>query len=132
MNASWRARARNSSTLVGSRPLPARRHQVRGRAVDDIKKPPPAGYEIPYPGLNDKLGGVRLGELVLFTAGSGIGKSTIVNEIAYHLMMAHGLTLGVMALEENPARNARRYLGIPPQQAPAPPRRSCKRARSPT
>ncbi|MFR4119856.1 MAG: DnaB-like helicase C-terminal domain-containing protein [Bilophila wadsworthia] len=27
-------------------------------------------------------------------------------------MMAHGLTLGVMALEENPARNARRYLGI--------------------
>lgn len=49
---------------------------------------------------------------MLFTAGSGIGKSTIVNEIAYHLMMAHGLTLGVMALEENPARNARRYLGI--------------------
>ena len=30
----------------------------------------------------------------------GIGKSTIVNEIAYHLMMTHGLTLGVMALEE--------------------------------
>ena len=79
---------------------------------DDIRKPPPAGYDIPYPGLNAKLGGVRLGELVLFTAGSGIGKSTIVNELAYHLMMAHGLTLGVMALEENPARNARRYLGI--------------------
>lgn len=79
---------------------------------DDIKKPPPAGYGIPYPGLNGKLAGVRLGELVLFTAGSGIGKSTIVNEIAYHLMMRHGLTLGVMALEENPARNARRYLGI--------------------
>lgn len=79
---------------------------------EDIKTPPPAGYGIPYPGLNDKLGGVRLGELVLFTAGSGIGKSTIVNEIAYHLMMTHGLTLGVMALEENPARNARRYLGI--------------------
>ena len=35
---------------------------------------------IPYPGLNGKLGGMRLGELVLFTAGSGIGKSTIVNE----------------------------------------------------
>lgn len=94
--------------------VPYRPDGIRSGAElwEDIKKPPPAGYEIPYPGLNDKLGGVRLGELVLFTAGSGIGKSTIVNEIAYHLMMAHGLTLGVMALEENPARNARRYLGI--------------------
>ena len=94
--------------------VPYRPDGIRSGAElwEDIKKPPPAGYEIPYPGLNDKLGGVRLGELVLFTAGSGIGKSTIVNEIAYHLMMTHGLTLGVMALEENPARNARRYLGI--------------------
>lgn len=94
--------------------VPYRPDGIRSGAElwEDIKKPPPAGYEIPYPGLNGKLGGVRLGELVLFTAGSGIGKSTIVNEIAYHLMMTHGLTLGVMALEENPARNARRYLGI--------------------
>ena len=50
--------------------------------------------------------------MVVITGPNGSGKSTIVNEIAYHLMMAHGLTLGVMALEENPARNARRYLGI--------------------
>lgn len=71
--------------------VPYRPDGIRSGAElwDDIKKPPPAGYEIPYPGLNGKLGGVRLGELVLFTAGSGIGKSTIVNEIAYHLMMAH-------------------------------------------
>lgn len=99
--------------LVGSRPLPPDGIRSGAELWDDIKKPPPAGYEIPYPGAERQcLGGVRLGELVLFTAGSGIGKSTIVNEIAYHLMMAHGLTLGVMALEENPARNARRYLGI--------------------
>lgn len=79
---------------------------------DDILTPPPTGYNVPYPGLNDRLHGLRPGELYLFTAGSGIGKSTIVNEIAYHLKMVHGLPLGIMALEENPARNARRYLGI--------------------
>ena len=79
---------------------------------DDILKPPPAGYNSPYSGLNERLHGFRLGELYLFTAGSGIGKSTLVNEIAYCLKMEHGLPLGIMALEENPARNARRYLGI--------------------
>ena len=73
---------------------------------------PPAGLDIPYPGLNAKLRGLRQGELYLFTAGSGIGKSTLVNEIAYHLRMTHGLPLGVMALEESVARNLRRYLGI--------------------
>ncbi|UAJ16886.1 toprim domain-containing protein [Desulfovibrio desulfuricans] len=79
---------------------------------DKIRKTPPVGYDIPYPLLNERLHGLRLGELYLFTAGSGIGKSTIVNEIAFHLKMTHGLPLGVMALEESTERNLRRYLGI--------------------
>lgn len=79
---------------------------------DDLIKSPPIGYTIPYQELNDMLHGIRLGELYMFTAGSGIGKSTIVNEIAYHLRMTHGLSLGIMALEENPSRNLRRYVGI--------------------
>ena len=29
----------------------------------------------PYEGLNNKLNGMRLGEIVTFTAGTGIGKS---------------------------------------------------------
>ena len=79
---------------------------------EDLLKPPADGYSIPYEELDAKFHGLRKGELYLFTAGSGIGKSTIVNEIAYHLKMAHGLNLGIMALEESPARNARRYIGI--------------------
>ena len=94
--------------------IPYRPDGIRSGADlwDEIIKAPPTGYQTPYPGLDARLRGLRLGELVLFTAGSGIGKSTIVNEIAYHLKMTHGLPLGIMALEENPARNARRYLGI--------------------
>ncbi|MCD7983748.1 MAG: toprim domain-containing protein [Desulfovibrio sp.] len=79
---------------------------------DKVRQSPPMGYEIPYSLLNERLHGLRCGELYLFTAGSGIGKSTIVNEIAYHLKMEHGLPLGVMALEEATDRNLRRYLGI--------------------
>lgn len=94
--------------------IPFRPDGIRAGADlwEDILKPPPTGYEIPYPELNARLHGLRMGELYLFTAGSGIGKSTIVNEIAYHLKTEHKLPLGIMALEENPARNARRYLGI--------------------
>ena len=79
---------------------------------EDVRTPPPEGYGAPYPALSAMLGGFRPGELYLFTAGSGIGKSTLVSEIAYHLKMTHGLAIGVLALEESPARNARRYLSI--------------------
>lgn len=79
---------------------------------EDLMTPPKEGYPLLYPILSEKFDGFRKGELYLFTAGSGIGKSTIVNEIAYDLHMRHGLKLGIMALEEAPARNARRYIGI--------------------
>lgn len=79
---------------------------------DDLIKPPVEGYMTPYPELNTMTHGLRKGELTLFTAGSGIGKSTLVNEIGYKLMMEDGLTLGVIALEENRKRTAERYAGI--------------------
>lgn len=77
-----------------------------------VKEPPAKGMSIPYPDLNNMLDGLRHGELYLFTAGSGIGKSTLVNEIAYHLKTRHDQTLGVIALEESTDRNLRRYMGI--------------------
>lgn len=101
LSALWDARPYRPDGIVSGKDL-----------WDKVRQSPPTGYEIPYPLLNDRLHGLRCGELYLFTAGSGIGKSTIVNEIAYHLKMAHGLPLGVMALEESTDRNLRRYLGI--------------------
>ena len=101
LNALWEAKPCRPDGIVNGADL-----------WEAVKASPPAGMDIPYPGLNEKLHGLRLGELYLFTAGSGIGKSTLVNELAYHLRMVHGLPLGVMALEESVARNLRRYLGI--------------------
>ncbi len=65
----------------------------------------------PWPGLNTKTHGLRKGELVTFTAGSGIGKSLTCREIAYHLIQ-QGETVGYIALEENVKRTALGLMGL--------------------
>jgi twinkle protein len=77
-----------------------------------IKKPPEKGIELPYPQLQEMTYGLRQGELWLFTAGSGIGKSTLVHELSYHLLMNYKLPIGVLALEENVKKASERYLSI--------------------
>ncbi len=79
---------------------------------EDLIAPPKQGYSTPYPLMDSMIRGVRKGELCLFTAGSGIGKSTMVNEIGYHFITKHGLSIGVMALEESRKRTAERYVGM--------------------
>ena len=62
---------------------------------------------IPYPwaGLNQKLYGIRLSELTLFTADTGIGKTTFMKEIEYALLQneelkERGYGVGFLHLEE--------------------------------
>ena len=68
---------------------------------------------VPYPwvALNEMTRGARKGELVTLTAGSGVGKSAIVREIAHHLI-SNGETVGMIMLEENPKRTALGLMGI--------------------
>ena len=79
---------------------------------DELMKEPEKGILTPYPKLNEATLGIRHGELWLFTAGSGIGKSTVVHEIGYKMLMEDKLKIGVMALEESKRRTAERYLSI--------------------
>ena len=65
----------------------------------------------PWDALNKITLGARRGELVTFTAGSGIGKSAIVREITHHLL-SKGETVGLLMLEENPKRTALGLMGI--------------------
>ncbi len=81
-------------------------------SLDDLKAGASRGYSIPYEELNTKLGGLRKQELTLLTAGSGIGKSTIAREIAYHLHQQHGLTIGNVYLEESLSKTAQGYVAI--------------------
>lgn len=66
---------------------------------------------LPFVGLQTMMRGVRLGELITLTAGSGIGKSAVVREIAYHLL-SMGETVGMMMLEENTKRTALGLMGL--------------------
>jgi len=65
----------------------------------------------PFQGLTDKTRGMRKGELVTVTAGSGIGKSAFVRECAHHLIK-QGERVGYIALEESVKRTALGLIGI--------------------
>lgn len=70
-----------------------------------------ASVEYPWAPLNEKTRGIRQGELVTITAGSGIGKSAVVREIAHHLIKI-GETVGMIMLEESTKRTALGLMGI--------------------
>jgi twinkle protein len=67
--------------------------------------------ELPWLGLQQKTLGLRRGELWTFTAGSGIGKSAIVRELAHHLLR-EGEAVGMLMLEENVSRTLKGLIGI--------------------
>ena len=66
---------------------------------------PPSDHDYPFEGLQQKLHGIRYGELVTITAGSGIGKSSFCRELATHLLN-DGERVGYLALEESNRRTA--------------------------
>lgn len=80
--------------------------------LESLQEGDAVGYSTPYPELDDKLGGLRKAELTMLTAGSGIGKSTLAREIAYHLHQQHGLTIGNVYLEESTKKTAQGYIAI--------------------
>jgi len=75
---------------------------VGSQLYDDVMKPlAPADCEYPFAGVNDLTYGIRKGELVTITAGSGLGKSQFVREIVWHVLNKTEENLGLMFLEES-------------------------------
>jgi twinkle protein len=66
---------------------------------------PPSDHDYPFQGLQSKLHGIRYGELVTITAGSGIGKSSFTRDLATKLL-CNGERVGYLALEESNRRTA--------------------------
>ena len=71
---------------------------------------------IPYPsclqGINDKVKGMREGEITLFTSGTGSGKSTVIKEILYDLINTHNKTVGLVSLEESIHDTVSKFLAM--------------------
>lgn len=71
---------------------------------------------IPYPecigGLNEKIKGMRQGEIVLFTSGTGSGKSTVIKEILLHIKATTNDMAGLVSLEESIGDTAEKFIGM--------------------
>ncbi len=68
---------------------------------DEIRSP--KNYETvpyPWPGLNKKTYGIRLSELVIVTAETGIGKTSVLKEIEHYLLENTDKGIGLLHLEE--------------------------------
>ena len=59
------------------------------------------GIDLPFPKLNHLLRGLKASRLYLFCAGSGLGKSTVVKELAYDLMFNQKKNVGIVFLEQD-------------------------------
>jgi twinkle protein len=101
IDAMWQAKAYRPDGIIAGTDL------WESVSTDDEQQ------SIPYPfdDLNQKTRGMRRGELVTLTAGSGVGKSQVCREIAYHLIQ-QGESLGYIALEENVKRTALGLMGL--------------------
>jgi len=74
---------------------------------DEISKPmAPADCFYPWAGLNDLTYGIRFGELVCITAGSGLGKSQVLREVVWHMVQETTENIGLMFLEESVKKTA--------------------------
>jgi twinkle protein len=81
--------------------------------LDLINKPVQvADCLYPWDSLNKLTYGIRKGELVTLTAGSGLGKSQLLREIAYHVLKKTDAKIGLMFMEESATKTGRSMLSL--------------------
>ena len=71
-----------------------------------------ADCDYPYDALNKLTYGIRKGELVMVTAGSGLGKSQFLREIVWHILNKTEDNIGLMFLEEGVRKTARSLMSL--------------------
>jgi twinkle protein len=89
---------------------------VKGEAIWEQYKRVKATESLPYPkcleGINEKLKGMRLGEIVLFTSGTGSGKSTVIKETVLEILNRTDSMVGMVSLEESVGDTAQKFIGM--------------------
>lgn len=78
---------------------------LEGEAIETI-----AFY--PYRTLNRLLMGIRGGELITITAGTGVGKSAFINELAFDIQKQTGKPVGLLCLEQSKTKTAAKLLSL--------------------
>jgi twinkle protein len=65
-----------------------------------------------WKGLDELTYGIRSGELVTFTAGTGLGKTSVLKELVYHIYKTTEQNIGMIMLEESPKITALDIMGV--------------------
>lgn len=80
---------------------------------DDIETEP-VGAEVSYPyqTLQTQTYGLRKSEFIVFHGKTGIGKSTILNEIVYHILKTSSAKVGCLRIEETNRKSALNLLSL--------------------
>lgn len=100
------------SVLSGSRDfVPEAIYSGNDIALEDLMQPLEQGATIPFAGLQEKMQGLRKGELTTLTATSGAGKSTMCRELAYALVKS-GYRVANIFLEETMQKTAQSFIAL--------------------
>lgn len=89
------------------------------KSIQEIleKESAKATASYPFPTLDAMAYGIRLGELILFTALEKVGKTEVLRAIEYHLLKTTEENVGIIHLEEEEKRSvqglASYELGVP-------------------
>jgi len=102
MSAWWESKTYTPSGILE---LSAQRNDWLHREVKE-------SIAYPWEGLNKKLYGLRKGELVTLTGGTGLGKSSVTRELEHWLIKNTEDNVGIIALEENWLRTADGIISI--------------------
>lgn len=95
----WEARSVEPSGIVDGADL-----------WDEVSTPAVMGATLPWEGLTKMTYGQRSGELWTWTAGSGMGKSEFVAQLAHWNLIEHDETIGYVALEDALRQSAKRFV----------------------
>jgi len=68
--------------------------------LEEVRRPIEWGLSYPWASLTQQTYGIRLNELVALGAGTGLGKTEVLKEIATHLLVHHKQNVGLLFLEE--------------------------------
>ena len=102
MSAWWEARTYTPSGILD---LSAKKSEWLHRETKE-------SVDYPWEGLNKKLYGMRKGELITLTGGTGLGKSSVTRELEHWLIKNTKDNVGIIALEENWLRTADGIISI--------------------
>jgi twinkle protein len=83
-----------------------------GESLKDLLDTPiEYGYPYPWESVTEWTYGLRLHEIYTLLAGSGMGKTEVFKEIAYHLVVKQKIPCGVIFLEEVPSHTVKCFVG---------------------